>query len=229
MKAIKNVFQVLALVFGLGAIVLFFTNFATITGAKGAITATGAQLGFGANITAGDVAYNMAVSSDILFCIILAAISAISAGLSFKFRNSIITSSVVSAIAGIYMLVIALSDANKYVDSRPLSNVTSIDYSVSVILCALALLLAAVIGVAFLFIRNYIEVKESNGKKKTIVQKVVQFLRDYKGELKKIVWPNVKTVVRNTVIVLVVCLIVGAFIWIFDFALAKLLDLVWQI
>ena len=42
------------------------------------------------------------------------------------------------------------------------------------------------------------------------------WLREMKGELKKVVWPNKKTVVKNTGTVLLCSLIIGACIWIFD-------------
>ena len=43
------------------------------------------------------------------------------------------------------------------------------------------------------------------------------WFREMKSELKKVVWPNKKTVIKNTGIVLLCSLVVGACIWIFDF------------
>ncbi len=43
------------------------------------------------------------------------------------------------------------------------------------------------------------------------------WFREMKSELKKVVWPNKKTVLKNTGTVLLCSLIVGACIWIFDF------------
>ncbi|MBQ2738902.1 MAG: preprotein translocase subunit SecE [Oscillibacter sp.] len=43
------------------------------------------------------------------------------------------------------------------------------------------------------------------------------WLREMKSELKKVVWPNKKTVAKNTGTVLLCTLGIGAFIWIFDF------------
>ena len=77
-----------------------------------------------------------------------------------------------------------------------------------------------------LFINDYIECA---GKKPTILQRVVKFVRDYKSEAKKIVWPGFKDVLKNTVIVLIMCVVVGAFIWVLDFGLAKLLDIIWAL
>ena len=44
-----------------------------------------------------------------------------------------------------------------------------------------------------------------------------RYFRELRSELKKVVWPTPKQVVKNTLIVLACVLIVGVFIWIFDF------------
>ena len=43
------------------------------------------------------------------------------------------------------------------------------------------------------------------------------WFREMKSELKKVVWPNRKTVMANTGTVLLCSLVIGACIWIFDF------------
>ena len=43
------------------------------------------------------------------------------------------------------------------------------------------------------------------------------WFREMKSELKKVVWPDRKTVIANTGTVLLCSLIIGACIWIFDF------------
>ena len=43
------------------------------------------------------------------------------------------------------------------------------------------------------------------------------WLREMKSELKKVVWPDKKTVVKNTGTVLLCTLVIGAIIWIFDY------------
>ena len=43
-----------------------------------------------------------------------------------------------------------------------------------------------------------------------------QWFREMKSELKKVVWPNKQTIVKNTGTVLLCSLILGACIWIFD-------------
>ena len=53
----------------------------------------------------------------------------------------------------------------------------------------------------------------------------IKWFRELKSELKKVVWPNRKTVVKNTLTVLGVTLLLGAFIWIFDAVAVLALDL----
>ncbi len=55
---------------------------------------------------------------------------------------------------------------------------------------------------------------------------ITRFFRELKSECKKIVWPGLPAVVKNTVIVLVVCLVIGAGIWIIDFLLSQVLGLI---
>ena len=46
---------------------------------------------------------------------------------------------------------------------------------------------------------------------------ICRYFRELRSELKKVVWPTPKQVVKNTLIVLASVLVVGIFIWIFDF------------
>ena len=53
-----------------------------------------------------------------------------------------------------------------------------------------------------------------------------RWFREMKSELKKVVWPNKKTVLKNTGTVLLCSLVIGACIWIFDFAAVSVVDLI---
>ena len=46
---------------------------------------------------------------------------------------------------------------------------------------------------------------------------ICRYFRELRSELKKVVWPTPKQVVKNTLIVVACVLIVGVFIWLFDF------------
>ena len=52
------------------------------------------------------------------------------------------------------------------------------------------------------------------------------WFREMKSELKKVVWPNKKTVLKNTGTVLMCSLAIGACIWIFDFAAVSVVELI---
>ncbi|MDR3313525.1 MAG: preprotein translocase subunit SecE [Oscillospiraceae bacterium] len=51
--------------------------------------------------------------------------------------------------------------------------------------------------------------------------KFKKFWKDFRGELKKIVWPDGRTVLKNTGIVLVTVLVIGILIWLLDFGLSN--------
>ncbi len=46
---------------------------------------------------------------------------------------------------------------------------------------------------------------------------IARYFRELRSELKKVVWPTPKQVLKNTLIVIACVLIVGIFIWLFDF------------
>lgn len=49
---------------------------------------------------------------------------------------------------------------------------------------------------------------------------ICRYFREMKSELKKVVWPTRKQVLRNTLVVLLVVLVVGVLIWLFDWLAA---------
>lgn len=226
MKVINRVCQILAVVFSVTALALFFTKFATIAFSGGEASFVGAELGFGIKKTISDVAYDMGRSADILFCFFLTVFSLIFSAVSFKSKGLRYAAPAVGIIDGVYMLVIALSKPNLFVDTRPLPEVTGITYGKGVLFAAIALLIFTAFAVAYLLIDDYLEVLASKGSKKTIFKRIAAFFKDYKSEIKKIVWPGIKDVLKNTLIVLIMCLIVGAFIWLLDFGLGKLLEVI---
>ncbi|MDR1463998.1 MAG: preprotein translocase subunit SecE [Oscillospiraceae bacterium] len=49
----------------------------------------------------------------------------------------------------------------------------------------------------------------------------VKFWKDFRGECKKIVWPDFKTVMKNTGIVLLTVLFIGIMVWVVDIGLTQ--------
>ena len=64
--------------------------------------------------------------------------------------------------------------------------------------------------------------KEKKEKKNGFFKKVSRFFKDFRSEVKKIVWPTKKQVVNNTIVVFVAMGVVGAAIWIIDYVLGLL-------
>ena len=62
--------------------------------------------------------------------------------------------------------------------------------------------------------------KPSKFSPKNIGKAIARFFKDLRGETKKIVWPSGQMVVKSTGIVLAAILVIGAGIWIIDFAIA---------
>ena len=61
----------------------------------------------------------------------------------------------------------------------------------------------------------------SEGKKKNWFARawgsVAKYFRELRSELKKVVWPTLPQVLKNALIVVLCVLVVGVFIWVFDY------------
>ncbi|MBQ8834719.1 MAG: preprotein translocase subunit SecE [Oscillospiraceae bacterium] len=60
------------------------------------------------------------------------------------------------------------------------------------------------------------EVKKENWFKRTWAG-VKKYFRELRSELKKVVWPTPQQVLKNAAIVVCAVLVIGVFIWLFDF------------
>ena len=52
------------------------------------------------------------------------------------------------------------------------------------------------------------------------------WFREMKSELKKVIWPDKKTVLKNTGTVLLCSVVIGAFIWAFDFVAVSAVQMI---
>ena len=61
----------------------------------------------------------------------------------------------------------------------------------------------------------------AEGKKKNWFARtwgsVAKYFRELRSELKKVVWPTPKQVLKNTLIVVACVVVIGIFIWVFDY------------
>ena len=60
------------------------------------------------------------------------------------------------------------------------------------------------------------EAKKENWFSRTF-GKVAKYFRELRSELKKVVWPTYQQVLKNTLVVVACVVVVGLFIWLFDF------------
>ena len=62
-----------------------------------------------------------------------------------------------------------------------------------------------------------VKAKKDNQSKPGIFARASKWLHELKVELKKVQWPSKKQTINNTAIVIACIIVVGLFIWIFDF------------
>ncbi len=223
MKILKNVLGVLSIVLSVTALVLFFFNFGEIvTYSEESAVRTGTELAFGSEFNGTDTRCSM----HILFCFILSAFTVLFSALSLKFKGSRWAAASFSLFGGIYMLVMALSPSYEFINTIGYDAVSSSYVGSIPLLIAIALFATFAFSTAHLLVADSVAVAESKGQLLPIPKKVVKFLRDYKGELAKIVWPGPKAVFKNTLIVLGMCLVFGLFVWLIDWGLGSLIGLI---
>ena len=153
MKTVNKILQILTMVFGLASLVLFFFDFATIIlgDVKAPFVAT--ELAFGSKVDVAGTTYDMAKSADILLCFLLTAISFVMSIFSFKSKGLRYAVPGFGIVTAVYMFVIWLSSPYKFVDTRPLTGVTGIEYTAIVGILAIALavlILSPVIIIGFI-------------------------------------------------------------------------------
>jgi preprotein translocase subunit SecE len=68
--------------------------------------------------------------------------------------------------------------------------------------------------------------KAEPGKFKGYIDKGLQFLREVKVELKKVVWPSRKQTIGSTVVVLILVMIISVFLGLVDIGLSSLIRVV---
>ena len=70
---------------------------------------------------------------------------------------------------------------------------------------------------------------EANKKENFFVRtgkRIARWFREMRSELKKVVWPTKSQIINNTLVVIACVIVVGIFIWIFDFAVGQLVTFI---
>ena len=66
--------------------------------------------------------------------------------------------------------------------------------------------------------------KPEKQKKPSIFARIGKWFKEMKSELKKVQWPTRKQTINNTLIVIACVIVVGVFIWIFDYIAGSAID-----
>ncbi len=227
MKVAKLISRIIAIGCSVAALVMFFFPIVKIVGAQ-TFELFGYQLAFGVKATpiSGGNAVDLQVSSYYTFAFLTVAFSAVMACMSFKKQGYMVASFVSSIISSILAIMFISATPGTYVDWRPIVGSTAAGrtYLLFFYLMFAFILATTVLSAVSILVADYVAVKESKGTKKTIFARFVTFIREYKSEIKKITWPGASTVVKNTLVVLIVCAIVGVIIFGIDTGLTWILD-----
>ena len=74
---------------------------------------------------------------------------------------------------------------------------------------------------------NSITNNKTTFTKPAFIEKPIQFLREVKGELKKVTWPSSSQTMSSTAVVIILVLFISAFLGIVDFGLSQIARLIY--
>lgn len=231
LKVLNKACQVLTVAAILTTLVLFFLGFATFSLTDGVTdNASAFQFSFGTKVAGAE----LQVSAKILFNIIVTILALLTSVITFFSKSNGLKyfTTAITAVVAVFMLVVALGEPTKFIDARfTAGNVlafTSIKYTPLVLISSIAMFVATAAGVGHFLLSDYIDVLQSKGAKLPLLKRIWKFFKDYKSEVKKIVWPGFGEVLKNTGIVLVMFVIIGLVVWLVDGGLRLLLELIWK-
>ena len=215
-KILPAIFKALVCLASLAVITIFFFDFVSI---KDAYSLTGFESAFSSTQTIGKTTVNTFKSAYYMLAFILTALTFVFSAANFKVKGAKYASFGFSIAAFVNMCVIYFAnpitmyfDKRTFIDKAPDLKVateaisTCLPFLLAVIGAGVVMVLATV----SMLVSDNAEVLESNGTKITIPRRIKRFFKDYKREIKNIVWPSRSTVLKNFLVVIVMCAIVGA-------------------
>ena len=235
MKKVATALKALTLASVVAMLVLFFFDFVSIDATSlynAKYGLTGFESAFGSSQTFGDVTVNTYKGAYYFLAFVLTIVTGLfaAAGLFSKKHNAGMRWATFgfSAATAINVCALFFAGIKKYLDIRPVEVAASaITKQAPFVIFMVLSLVTVVLAAASVLVADYADVLESNGAKITIFRRIKRFFKDYKREIKNIVWPTPKTLFKNVVVVGVMCLIIGAFIWLLDFGVSALIKLIY--
>jgi len=230
-KILSTFFKALVCVGSLAVITLFFFNFVNV----GEYALTGFESAFSSKQTVAGQEVNTFKSAWYMLAFLLNVFTLVFAATNFKVKGAKYASFGFSIAAFVNMCMIYFANPiTMYFDKRTnIVGAKDLEIATEAITKELPFLLALigagvvmVLATVSMLVSDNAEVSVSNGTKITIPRRIKRFFKDYKREIKNIVWPSRATVFKNFLVVIVMCAIVGAYICLLDFGLASLLEFI---
>ena len=131
------------------------------------------------------------------------------------------------SVAGLILLLSQLSDIIGYVQTLGFGGYLAETFAPATVTThKVAFMIVAVLAILGLVLYIIGRIQNKGEEKNPIIPaKVSKYLRDTKGEFKKIVWPNFPTVLKNTGVVLAMCAVTAVVIILVDSLSGLLVDL----
>ncbi len=226
MKALGTCLRIFAALLAVVTLAAFVVPLVQVTVGGATATLNGLQITFGHDLSEELGQSNMLVFKGGYYfgALVMSLVTAVTLvwGLFSKKNGLYWTALVTGLLNAIFYLVFLTHRPHSYVDFgrivNPEAHYTA--FFVAAAICSFVLVVAAV---AALLCKDAAEAKAAG--RPTIPAKIVKFLREYKSELKKVVWPNGRSVLRNTLVVLCVCAFALALIALVDLGLSELFKL----
>ncbi len=223
-NTLSLIFKVLTVVASVAALTVFFFNFVKV---GDAYSLSGFQAAFGSTQKLGGADVTTAKSAYFALAFVLTALTLVFSLVNFKSKGTKYAKFGFSIATFVNMCVIYFTFyGDTHFDFRPYSGkfasiATQPAFLIALILSGVVMVIATV----SMLVSDAAEVAASNGAKVAIPTRIKRFFKDYKRELKNITWPSKTTVLKNFVVVLVMCVIVGLYVFVLDYGFSKLLEM----
>ena len=223
MKFVGTILRVLAAVLAIAVLAAFFCPFVEVANVSSNAVMNGLECAIGTDLTDtfGVSTYKGAwVLASLVLTTVTAAFMVVS--LFAKKKGWDVMAVITGLLNTILFIVFICNQPSAYVDVRPISG-AELTYQWGMIVAVAAGIATWIMCIVAILVKDAVICKETG--ELTIPKKVVKFLREYKSELKKVVWPGPRSVVKNTLVVLGVCGVALLLIWLIDLGLGELFDL----
>ena len=230
MKIAGIILRVLAVVLAIATFATFFFPFVNVSLSGKEANLNGWECAMGGDLSALGAGYESFKGLYFLaaLLLILATAAAMVTALFSKKKGWNGTALVTGVLAVILMMIVYFaSPISSYVDMGTLTSlagkgIAKLAYTNFMMFAAIGSVATVVVNAAGILVYDAAVCKQTGDL--TILQKVFKFLREYKSELKKVVWPGPRSVVKNTLVVLGFCAIALIIIALADFGLMKLFE-----